>query len=253
MDEDLALALRLAREGGELAQRHLTAGVAATTKVDGTVASRADAEVERHLKDVLARERPDDAVLGEELGGEDGAPHGRRWVLDPVDGTAQFVRGHPTWAVQVTLEDVAGPRVAVVHAPAHGRTWTAVRGAGAHDGEARLQVSAVRSIAEATVITPDLQRLARTPALDPVLRLLDQARAGLGGESFWSYVHIARGHADLGVVPIAYRWDWAPGVLLVREAGGAAALTDVLGLDGPAVLLANSPDLLEELRGRLGA
>ena len=116
-----------------------------------------------------------------------------------------------------------------------------------------MHVSAVTDLAQATVITPDVQRLARTPALEPVLQLLHDARAGLGGESFWSYVHVARGHADLGVVPIAYRWDWAPGVLLVREAGGVAVPTDALGLDGPAVLLANGPALLDALRRRLGA
>ena len=248
---DLGLAGELARRGGLLALEHFRRGTPAAAKADGTVTSAADAAVEELVRAVLAAERPADRVLGEEAG--DAGKGARRWIIDPVDGTAQFVRGNPNWATLVALEDREGLAVAVIEAPALGQTWHAVRGGGAFDAAgARLRVSHVDDLAASCVALPDVRRLAHTPLRDAVIDVVAHAAAGVGCESFWPYVLVAAGQADLAAVPIAYPWDRAPGFLLVREAGGGAA-QHPFGLDADGVLLANSEPQLQALAARLAA
>lgn len=132
INDDLQLALRLADEASRVALSFFSGDAESRLKADGTVVTDADLAVERSLCADLALERPDDAVLGEEFGA---AGHGRRrWILDPIDGTRNFVAGRPDWGVHIALEDHGEIVVGVVTRPVLGRRWWAGRGSGAFVG-----------------------------------------------------------------------------------------------------------------------
>ena len=154
--DDLALALRLADEASALALDLLMSGPHSARKLDGTVVTNADIAVERMLSATLASERPEDAVLGEEFGGASGAP--RRWILDPIDGTRNFVAGRPVWGVHIALEHGKEVIVGVITRPARGTRWWAARSSGACFGSstsqgapASLHVSPQDSLTDARV------------------------------------------------------------------------------------------------------
>ena len=211
MSSDLELALRLADTADAISLRHFRSGLAIETKADLTPVTEADRAVEADLRRILADERPDDAVLGEEQGTV-GAGR-RRWILDPIDGTRSYVRGIPTWATLVALDEADVVRIGVVSAPALGRRWWAERGAGAFvDGE-QMTVSTVARIEDAVLCLP----------LDPRLTTI-AARAwhGRGLGDFWGHMLVAEGAADGTVdgAPGLAEWDLAAVQVIVEEAGG---------------------------------
>ena len=176
--------------------------------------TEADRAVERALRERLAAERPDDGVLGEELG-EAGSGE-RRWVLDPLDGTEWFARGIPLWGTLIALEDARGPLVAVVSAPALRRRWWALRGGGAFRDGRRLAVSRVAAVADAFVAHANLYLGFEVDAA-PLLRA---ARLSGGWESFLALMLVAEGAVDAAFAPRGFLWDLLPAQLIVEEAGG---------------------------------
>jgi histidinol-phosphatase len=233
--DDLSLALAMADAADAITlQRFRAVDLAVTTKPDLTPVSDADTAVERALRDLLAEQRTSDQVLGEELGGTATA-RGRQWVVDPIVGTKNFVRGMPVWATLIALRDDATGVVGVVSAPALGRRWWAGRGAGAwttgpaDPAPRRLSVSAVPDLADAYLSYSSLtgwgSRRTRFLALtDAVWR----TRA-LG--DFWSYCLVAEGAVDIAAEPEVSLWDLAALDVIVTEAGGR--FTGVDGVDGP--------------------
>lgn len=219
MSPDLALALELAELADSLTlPRFGATDLRVETKPDSTPVTDADRAVERALRERLTRERPHEAVLGEEEGGDpDGGEGGVRWILDPVDGTKNFSRGIPVWATLVALERAGAIVCGVVSAPALGRRWWAARGEGAwRDGEP-IRVSAVFELAEAAVSCAHGRDLA---VLEP---LVAHAR-GLG--DFWQHALVAEGALDAAVDAHLPLWDYAAAALLVTEAGGRASAPD---------------------------
>jgi histidinol-phosphatase len=219
--DDLALALSLADAADAISLPAFDRGEAATAKADGTPVTEADRAVERMLRERLAAERPDDAVLGEELGEAGGGE--RRWVLDPLDGTEWFARGIPVWATLIALERDGEPLVAVVSAPALRRRWWAKRDGGAFRDGRRIAVSDVASVEDAFVVHANLFlgfELDATP-------LLKAARLSGGFESFLAPMLVAEGAADAAIAPRGFLWDLLPVQLIVEEAGGV--FTDVDG------------------------
>ena len=149
MSPDLELALRLADAADAISLPLYGSGLAVERKPDSTPVTEADRAVEAELRRLLAEERPDDGILGEEQG--ESGERARRWILDPIDGTRNYSRVIPVWATLVALEENGLVRVGVVSAPALGRRWWAERGSGAYaDGE-RMRVSTVASVEEAVV------------------------------------------------------------------------------------------------------
>lgn len=219
-DDDLALAHRAAHRAAEVALEYFHRGVSFETKPDGSPVSEADFEVERQVLDLLARERPDDGVLSEESGVRR-APGAstRRWIVDPIDGTSNFVVGHPGWGTHVALEDEGEIVVGVITRPVSGQRWWAVRGGGAHQddfqsgaGSRRLRVSTTSELSGSrmSVWPPDqgLADLLRRHAVEvPVPGLNDLGR-------------LCRGELDAVIGAGGGVWDHAPAVLLVEEAGG---------------------------------
>lgn len=231
MSPDLALALRLAAAADEISLARFRArDLVVETKPDATPVTDADRTVESAIRAVLAAERPDDAVLGEEEGVTgDGA---RRWVIDPIDGTRNFLRGIPVWATLIALETEDGVRLGVVSAPALHRRWWAERGGHAHANGDRIRVSAVRAIDDA-VFSFALEQ--------PLPALAGQAWHSRGYGDFWSHMLVAEGAVDGAVDAIGVtRWDLAAVQPIVEEAGGTFTDFDgVRRVDGGSAISSN--------------
>jgi histidinol-phosphatase len=238
---DLQFALDLADIADGITLPHFRgAGLGVEIKPDLSPVTVADRATEAALRERIARERPEDAVLGEEAGAS-GAGARRRWVIDPIDGTRNFVRGVPVWATLIAMESDGEVTVGVVSAPALGRHWWAARGQGAQSDRGPIRVSAVEKLEEAYISTTDVAGFDAVPGL--LGRYLDLVRRcytarGLG--DFWSHVLVAEGAVDIGVeMPVA-PWDIAAAKIIVEEAGGR--LTDIDGaarIDGGSVVTSN--------------
>jgi histidinol-phosphatase len=190
-------------------------------KPDRSLVSEADHEIESAARKLVAERRPELGVFGEEHGEQAGGSSARL-IIDPIDATANFVRGIPVFAtllaIEVEQEVVAG----LVSAPALGTRWHAARGQGAWQGERRLRVSGVRQLADAQLFHGSLagHEGARTP---PGLRRLAEAthrQRGFG--DFWQHCLVAAGSGEIAVDPIVAPWDIAALQVLVEEAGGRA-------------------------------
>ena len=206
--------------------------------------SDADREAEQAIVDLLQSERPDDGVLGEE-GTEEDAASGRRWVVDPLDGTTNFLYAYPGWAVSVALEDSDGGLVGIVFDPARGELFAAERGAGATLNGEPIRIREGARLERALVATGfgyDAERRARqAEVLRRVLPAVrDIRRAGAAAlDLAWVAAGRLDGYWERGL----HRWDWAAGRLLVTEAGGE--VRDLVG--DPHGLVAAAPGLVGEL------
>ena len=247
MADDLALALALADVADALALPAFDRGAAAVAKADGTPVTEADRAVERALRERLGAERPEDAILGEELG-EAGAA-ARRWVLDPIDGTEYFARGIPVWGTLIALEDASGPLVALVSAPALRRRWWAARDRGAYRDGQRIAVSRVATVAEAFVAHANLYLGFEVDA-DPLLRA---ARLSGGYESFLALMLCAEGAVDAAFAPRGFLWDLLPAQLIVEEAGGVFTDFDGRRTAAGRGAVAANPALHADVLARLQA
>ncbi len=249
MNADLELAERAARSAGEVLMSYYGRSPEGlgTKSSDTDLVSDADREAERAIRELLERERPDDGLLAEE-GSESEADSGRRWLVDPLDGTVNFLYALPVWAVSVALEDADGLAVGVVHAPANAETFCAVRGAGAWlaEGERPLRVRDCRSLARAMVATGfSYEAARRAEQAQVVARLLPLARdIRRAGAAALDLAWLAAGRLDGFYERGLKRWDWAAGHLLVEEAGGATGWLDG---EPPGLVAAATPELLEEL------
>ena len=237
--------LQLAIAAADLADR-ITLGafrhpsLAVETKADETPVSEADRATEVALRQLLGQERPDDSVLGEEMGGAGDSL--RRWIIDPIDGTANFVRGIPVWATLIGLEVDGVVNVGVVSAPALGRRWWAERGNGSFVGPPgaageRINVSDISLLAEATVSSGSMGDF---PEPERLLRLTASVKRDRGFGDFWSHMLVAEGACEVGLDPVVAVWDIAALQVIVEEAGGK--FTDFSGqpgLDGSSAISSN--------------
>jgi myo-inositol-1(or 4)-monophosphatase len=251
VNADLELAERAARAAGDVLMSYYgrpAVGVSAKSS-DTDLVSDADREAERTIRELLEAERPEDGMVGEE-GSRAQAASGRRWVVDPLDGTINFLYGFPAWAVSIALEDEDGLAVGVVHSPISGETFHAVRGEGAFLGERLLHVRDPRPLEQALVATgfsyePERRAVQADVIRDLLPRARDIRRAGAAAlDLAW----LAAGRVDAFFERGLKRWDWAAGRLLVEEAGGAV---EWLEDDWPGMVAASSPELLAELRAFL--
>ena len=234
--DDLKLALSLAAEADSLTLSRFGAlDLRVETKPDLTPVTDADHDVELTLRKRLAYHRPDDSVLGEELGGT-AAFTGRQWVIDPIDGTKNFVRGVPVWATLIALMQDGVPTVGVVSAPALQRRWWADAGQGAFwaigDQTPRpLHVSSIAELSAASLSFSSLSGWAVRDMRERFVVLTDDVWRVRGYGDFYSYCLLAEGAVDIAVEPEVSTWDLAPLDILVREAGGS--FTDLAGRPGP--------------------
>lgn len=184
--------------------------------------SDADRAAEQLIADRLHERYPDDGLLGEEDQASRSGTSGRRWVVDPLDGTVNFLYGYPLWTVSIACEDAEGTLLGVVHHPDRDETYVAVRGAGTWLGDRQLEVADVPELGQSLVATgfsydPDV----RTDQAHDLATLLGQVRdVRRGGSAALDLAWIAAGRVDGYLEFDLSPWDWAAGGLLVTEAGG---------------------------------
>ncbi|MBC7298206.1 MAG: histidinol phosphatase [Demequina sp.] len=245
--DDLALALAIADEVDALTIAGSLSDFAVETKNDDTPVTAIDRAAEHLVRDRLTAARPNDAIVGEEFGASRGAldPVGgksfaRRWVVDPIDGTKNFVRGVPAWATLIGLVDGDEAVVGVVSAPALGRRWYAALGSGAWGvthvhgfptAPRRLQVSTVTNLSEASVSFSSLSGWEERGMLGPFLDLTRAARRVRAFGDFWSYMMVAEGQVDVACEPELALHDMVALAPIVTEAGGR--FTSLGGESGP--------------------
>jgi histidinol-phosphatase len=212
----LAPDLRFAHELADAADAITLARFRATdlqveTKPDLTPVSEADRGVEEAIRAMVAH-RPGESVFGEEFGDDGGAV---RWIVDPIDGTKNYVRGVPVWATLLALERDGAIEVGVASAPALGRRWWAVRGDGAWANGERCCVSAVEKLADCIVSTTSAVEM--PPGWHELAR---QAWTSRGFGDFWQHCLVAEGALDIATDESLQLWDYAAVALIVEEAGG---------------------------------
>jgi histidinol-phosphatase len=238
-------AIELLDETDPLVMRHVSAGLNVRTKADATLVTQADTEVETLLRERIGAAFPGHGLVGEEYADEAGDGE-TRWIIDPIDGTHNLVRGIPVFATLLAVERAGELIAAAVSAPALQRRWHAAVGEGASVqdlmGERAIHVSEVRKLAEAQVVWSGLRPLEAAGYGPAIASLGRQAWRDRGFGDFWGYMLVAEGAADAMIEIGPTLWDLAAPALIVREAGGR--LTDFAGRDsyaGPQALASNGP------------
>jgi len=249
--DDLALAHALADLADAITlDRYQAQDLVIATKPDNTPVTDADRAVETSLRESLATHRTSDGLVGEEFGSDKGGS-GRYWVIDPIDGTKNFMRGVPTWAtlialVQVDASGIEEVVVGIASAPALARRWAAAKGHGATvrfnggnsdhledfesaPAEKKISVSKVSSLSDASISYSDF--IGWGDRLEPFQKMLAGAWRTRGIGDFWSHMLVAEGAVDVAVEPSLALWDMAALDIIVREAGGS--FSNTAGQFGP--------------------
>jgi len=222
----LAAAVEAARAAGEVALGYYRTGFDVTLKADATPVTQADRGAEQAIREVLGRAFPDHGFLGEELGAV--GDQQRRWIIDPIDGTNNFIRRLPVWATLIGLEEQGEVTVGVIHNPATGELLAARRGGGAWSNGERLRVSEVGDLGEATLLHAGLKLLREAGYWDGFVRLVDATGRQRGFGDYLGYALVAEGKAEIYVETDLKPWDLAPCKVIVEEAGGR--FTDLTGV-----------------------
>lgn len=234
-DDDLRLAHTLADGADSITTSRFRAlDLKVETKPDLTPVSEADTAVEEAIRSTLSRVRSRDAILGEEFGRKGDGP--RCWVIDPIDGTKNYVRGVPVWATLIALMYGDEAVVGLVSAPALGRRWWAAKGSGTWTGKGlasatRCSVSGVGSLSDASLSYSSLTGWQERSGLKAFLDLTSEVWRTRGYGDFWSYVLVAEGSVDIATEPAVSLWDLAALAVIVDEAGGR--FTGLDGTPGP--------------------
>jgi len=252
LQDDLALAHALADLADAISlDRYQAQDLVITTKPDNTPVTDADRAVETAIREALATHRNTDGLVGEEFGSDKGTS-GRYWVIDPIDGTKNFMRGVPTWATLIALVhvDSSGAEevvVGIASAPALARRWSAAKGHGAFvrfksgsvedlweefdasSNEKRISVSKVAKLSDASISYSDF--VGWGDRLEPFQKMLASAWRTRGIGDFWSHMLVAEGAVDVAIEPSLAVWDMAALDIIVREAGGS--FTNTAGQNGP--------------------
>jgi histidinol-phosphatase len=248
--DDLALAHALADLADAITlDRYQAQDLVITNKPDNTPVTDADRAVETAIREALATHRESDGLVGEEFGSDEGSS-GRYWVIDPIDGTKNFMRGVPTWATLIALVQVDAHGneevvVGIASAPALARRWAAAKGQGATvrfnsggddvdldfqtHSEKKIFVSKISQLTDASISYSDF--VGWGERLEPFQKMLAKAWRTRGIGDFWSHMLVAEGAVDVAIEPALAVWDMAALDIIVREAGGT--FTNTAGQSGP--------------------
>ncbi len=244
---ELETARAAALRAGDLALRHQARGLTADTKLDLSPVTAADRDAEALISATLLEAFPDDGLLGEE-GARKDSGSGRRWIIDPIDGTRDFLRGLPGWAVLIGLENRGQVDVGVAHFPAQPATYYAVRGQGSFRDGARLRASAISDPAQALACVNSFADIPQFPFAPRLLEWLAGFWAVRSFGGCQDAVYVASGQADVWIEPTGKPWDYAALRIIAEEAGAV-----FLNFDGGASIYAGhcalcAPGLEAEVR-----
>ncbi|MFF0325716.1 histidinol-phosphatase [Nonomuraea angiospora] len=256
-NDDLRLAHVMADAADDLTMRRFKAvDLKVDTKPDLTPVSDADRAVEETIRGTLRRARPRDAVVGEEFGKTGWGA--RSWIIDPIDGTKNYVRGVPVWATLIALMEYGRVVVGLVSAPALGRRWWAATEGGAWTGKSltkasRMQVSSVSTLEDASFSYSSFGGWEKTGKLDNFLDLSRACWRTRAYGDFWSHMMVAEGSVDLSAEPELSPWDMAALTVIVEEAGGKwTDVSGVKGLEGGSLVCTNGilhTEVIDRLNG----
>lgn len=233
LSDDLALALRLADAADAVAMsRFDAADLDVQVKADASPVTEADLATEQAIRGILAQERPQDGVFGEEFGAS--GTSSRQWIIDPIDGTANYLKGIPMWTTLIALTIDGVPRVGVASQPAIGRRWWAASGAGAWTnvpgGEPRrIQVSSISEVAESSVSFQSIAQWDEVGRAEDLIRLSRAVWRDRGYGDAWPYMLLAEGRLEFVAEFGVKEYDVAAVVPIIHEAGGR--FTDIDGTD----------------------
>ena len=218
-ERELEFAQTRAREAAAIAWRYQTQGLTVEDKPDASPVTLADQEIERRLARAIEERFPGDGILGEE-GAALESRNGRRWILDPIDGTRDFIRGTPLWCHLIALEVDGEVQMGVAYVPVQDLMCWALRGGGAFRNGAPLRVSAKAKLSEALVSLNQLERAGRAPYAAGLLEWASQCWGfrALGGTV--DALLLAAGSLDVWIEPKVAPWDLAATQVIIEEAGG---------------------------------
>ncbi len=256
MDADLSplleFAVKMAEQAGKKTLRYFGASVKAELKADLTPVTQADRDAEKLCRQLLEQHFPDDGIVGEEFGTARGEAR-RRWIIDPIDGTKNFIRGVPLYGVLIALEDEGRPVVGVAHFPALSETVAAAHGSGCWWNGSRALVSPVDALGEALVLATDAEALTSAGHAAQWDKLASRAAMARTWGDCYGHALVATGRAEAMLDPVLALWDSAALFPIVEEAGGV--FTDWAGRrvhDGKSGIATNAA-LAAEIRVVLGA
>jgi histidinol phosphatase-like enzyme (inositol monophosphatase family) len=215
--KEIEVATEAARKAAELALR-LQPGIVAETKADKSPVTQADRECERLIAGMLSAAFPGDGLLGEE-GAQAESTNGRRWIVDPIDGTRDYLRGNPLWANLIALQADGEVVAGVVNLPLLGRLYAASRGGGARCNDSPIHASSKKLVEESVMCFGRFDKLDRFRAPDKFIEWLGRfwSLRGLGGAP--DAMLVASGQAEVWIEPSAATWDFAPLKVILEEAG----------------------------------
>ena len=213
----LNFATDAAWQAGRITLRYFQTGIAVERKADESPVTIADRDAETKLRDLIVARFPDDGIVGEEHGDKVGTT-GRRWIVDPIDGTKSFVCGVPLYGVMVGVEVDGDPAVGVVHFPALNEMICAGKGLGCTWNGRVARVSAVSDMKDATVLLTDSVHLHGRD--EAIARICSRAKLVRGWGDCYGYMLVATGRAEVMLDPVMNVWDCAALAPILREAGG---------------------------------
>ncbi len=216
--QELEFAREIAEAAGANAARIRAGDICTETKADASPVTIADKENERLVREAIERRFPADAILGEEGSSKPGSS-GRRWIIDPIDGTRDFVRGNRFWCVLIALEEAGESLVGVAHFPMLGETYYAARGSGSFRNGERLQASAIATFEECCFLPNGLSLAPVRPHLGRVTELMQRCWSVRSYGGALDACMVAAGQAEIWFEPKVEPWDLAAPKLILEEAG----------------------------------
>jgi histidinol-phosphatase len=217
-EREVEFARRIAEAAGANARSIRGRGISVESKADASPVTIADRDNERLIREAIEREFPDDGILGEEGSSKPGSS-GRRWIIDPIDGTRDFVRGNRFWCVLIALEQAEESLVGVAHFPMLDETYWAARGGGSYRNGERLAVSAIASIAESSFSPNGLQHPSALPYMPAVTDVMQRSWSVRSYGGALDACLLAAGKVEIWFEPKVEPWDLAALKLIMEEAG----------------------------------
>jgi histidinol-phosphatase len=232
-------AVTAAGAAAQLALRYFDGAFAVERKADESPVTIADREAETLLRKTLSAAFPGDGFLGEEHGEEKGTS-GYRWIIDPIDGTRNFIRGIPIWGTLVGLEHQGELIAGVIAAPGIGHVWRALRGDGAFHNDRPVRVSDVSDLSQSTIFYTSLPWFQKADRVDAFLEFTRRSEIQRGFGDFYGHVLVAQGSGELMIEYGVHAWDVAAIKPIVEEAGGRFSAWDgSQDIERPDVLVSN--------------